>query len=132
MLQSHFLVPLSDDRHVHVYTCVHMYIQIYRLRHQAIVEIKGLFSGSMGKTFYLQMPWCEHGTLHAWINGSQRPQWPQVHVCLFVMLCNACMTTCMFNETRFITHAMKLILLCTHFIARTSKMILQYTYMYLS
>lgn len=70
-----------------IYMYVHVYMnvrinahQIYRLRHQAIIEVKGLFVGSMSKKFYLQMPWYEHGTLCAWASGDQRPKWPQVYV----------------------------------------------------
>ena len=53
---------------------------IYRHRHPAIVEIKALFQGTGDKsgTFYMQMPWYEHGSLDQWVGSDQRPDWSKV------------------------------------------------------
>jgi serine/threonine protein kinase len=57
---------------------------IHRNRHHAIVELLGLFQDarSEGGTFYIQMPWYEHGTLDQWVVGGQLPEWYRVRAVL--------------------------------------------------
>ena len=40
--------------------------------------MKALFQDFDGTSFYIQMPWYEHGSLDEWVRGDQRPGWPQV------------------------------------------------------
>ncbi len=57
---------------------------IHRNRHHAIVELLGLFQDARGEggTFYIQMPWYEHGTLDQWAVGGQLPEWFRVRAVL--------------------------------------------------
>jgi serine/threonine protein kinase len=59
-------------------TCLKEAAIIYEQRHPAIVEIKALFQGEDKNSFYLQMPWYQHGSLDRWVDGDQRPKWPKV------------------------------------------------------
>jgi len=59
-------------------TCLKEATVVYQLRHPAIVEITALFQDTGGTTFYMQMPWYEHGSLDKWVCGDQRPGWPRV------------------------------------------------------
>ena len=55
---------------------------IYRQRHRSIIEIKAIFQDirNNGNAFYIQMPWCEHGTLEQWTTSAQRPEWFKVSI----------------------------------------------------
>jgi hypothetical protein len=59
-------------------TCLKEATVVYQQRHPAIVEMKALFQDFDGTSFYIQMPWYEHGSLDEWVRGDQRPGWPQV------------------------------------------------------
>jgi tRNA A-37 threonylcarbamoyl transferase component Bud32 len=59
-------------------TCLKEVAIIYRHRHPAIVEINALFQGEDKNSFYLQMPWYQHGSLDQWVDSDQRPIWPKV------------------------------------------------------
>jgi hypothetical protein len=59
-------------------TCLKEAAIIYRQRHPAIVEIIALFQGEDKNSFYLQMPWYQHGSLDKWVHGDQLPKWPKV------------------------------------------------------
>ena len=59
-------------------TCLKEATVVYQQRHPAIVEITALFQDTGGTTFYMQMPWYEHGSLDKWVCGDQRPGWPRV------------------------------------------------------
>jgi len=52
-------------------------VVVHRHKHHTIVEIVGLFQGDGGNTFYMLMPWYEHGSLDKWI-CEQLPEWPKV------------------------------------------------------
>ena len=65
----------------HLRTCLREAAIIYRHRHPAIVEIQALFQDTEttnNPTFYMQMPWYEHGPLNAWVDGNQKPDWSKV------------------------------------------------------
>jgi len=59
-------------------TCLKEAAIVYKHRHNTIVEIVALFQGDDGKKFYMQMPWCEHGSLDKWVCSDQQPAWPKV------------------------------------------------------
>jgi serine/threonine protein kinase len=61
-------------------TCLKEVAIIYRQRHPSIVGIKALFQGSgeNKSSFYVQMPWHQHGSLDKWVDSDQRPKWPKV------------------------------------------------------
>jgi len=59
-------------------TCLKEAVIVFRRRHHTIVEVVALFQGDGGNTFYMQMPWYEHGALNNWVCGHQLPQWPVV------------------------------------------------------
>jgi hypothetical protein len=59
-------------------TCLKEAAIVYRQRHPAIVEIIALFQGEDKNSFYLQMPWYQHGSLDKWVDSDQRPKWPKV------------------------------------------------------
>jgi serine/threonine protein kinase len=48
--------------------------------HPYIVGIKALFQGSgeNRNSFYVQMPWYQHGSLDKWVDSNQRLKWPKV------------------------------------------------------
>ena len=48
-------------------TCLKEATVVYQQRHPAIVEMKALFQDFDGTSFYIQMPWYEHGR---WTSGS--------------------------------------------------------------
>ena len=59
-------------------TCLKEAAIVYKHRHHTIVEIVALFQGDDSNKFYMQMSWCEHGSLDKWVCGDQQPVWPKV------------------------------------------------------
>ena len=59
-------------------TCLKEATLVCQQRHPAIVEMTALFQNVDGTSFYMQMPWYEHGSLDKWVRGDQRPGWPRV------------------------------------------------------
>jgi tRNA A-37 threonylcarbamoyl transferase component Bud32 len=75
-----YCVEQASDLH----TCLKEAAIIYQQRHAVIVGIKALFQGSgeNRKSFYVQMPWYQHGSLDKWVDSNQRLKWPTVRTVL--------------------------------------------------
>ena len=78
--ESFAIKEYNSSQPDHLKTCLKEAAIIYQQRHPAIVEIQALFQGTETEndTFYLQMPWYEHGSLDKWVSGTQVPDWSKV------------------------------------------------------